>query len=157
MTVRRLRIAVAALALIGAGIAAYLTWVHFAGLQPVCVGGSGGCERVQSSPYAELGGVPVALLGLIGYLAILASLVPSNARGRYVTVFLCLAGAGFSAYLTYVELAVIDAICQWCVASAVVMAALAGVSVAYFLAAERPTPRVRTIPDETSGATRDAA
>ena len=157
MTVRRLRIAVAVLALVGAGIAAYLTWVHFAGLRPVCVGGSGGCERVQSSPYAEFGGVPVALLGLIGYLAILASLVPSGARGRSVTVFLAFAGAGFSAYLTYLELAVIDAICQWCVASALVMAALAGVSLAYFLAAEHPPARVRTIPDETRDATRDAA
>jgi uncharacterized membrane protein len=157
MTVRRMRTGVAALALVGAGIAAYLTWVHFAGLRPVCAGGSGGCERVQSSPYAEFGGVPVALLGLIGYLAVLASLLPSGARGRSVTVFLALAGAGFSAYLTYLELAVIDAICQWCVASALVMAALAGVSVAYFLAAEPMSACVRTIPDETGGATRDAA
>ena len=136
MTVRRLRIAVGALALVGAGIAGYLTWVHFAALQPFCVGGGGGCERVQSSPYAELAGVPVAVIGLVGYLAILGSLAPRDDRGRSVTAFLAFAGAGFSAYLTFVELVVIDAICQWCVASAVVMTALAGVSVAYLLTAE---------------------
>jgi uncharacterized membrane protein len=137
MTVRRLRIAVAALAAIGAAIAGYLTWVHFAALQSFCVGGGGGCERVQSSRYAELAGVPVAVLGLAGYLAIVASLAASDARGRSATVFLALVGAAFSIYLTYLELAVIGAICQWCVASAIVMAVLAGVSVAYFLAAEQ--------------------
>lgn len=100
--------------------------------------------------------MPVAVIGPAGYLAILASLAPSDPRGRSVTVFLALAGAGFSAYLTYLELAVIDAICQWCVASAIVMAALAGVSVAYFVAAEQHRARVRTIPDETGGATGDA-
>ncbi len=111
-------------------------WVHFAALEPFCVGGGGGCERVQNSRYAELGGVPVAVIGLGGYLAILASLVPSGPGGRSATVFLALAGAGFSAYLTYLELAVIDAICQWCVASAIVMTALAGISIAYFLKSE---------------------
>jgi uncharacterized membrane protein len=137
MTAPRLRIAVAALALVGAAISGYLVWVHFAELQPFCVGGGGGCEQVQSSQYAKLGGVPVAVIGLAGYLAILVSLVPPGSGGRSVTVFLALAGAGFSAYLTYLELAVIDAICQWCVASAIVMTALAGVAVAYFLASEQ--------------------
>jgi uncharacterized membrane protein len=125
MSERRLRIAVAALALAGLAVAGYLTWVHYADLEPVCVGGGGGCERVQSSDYAELGGVPVALLGLIGYAAILASVAVPGDAGRFTGALLALAGFGFSAWLTYVELFEIDAICQWCVASAVIMTALA--------------------------------
>jgi uncharacterized membrane protein len=123
----RLTLVVAALSVVGAVIAGYLTWVHYAELQPFCVGGGGACERVQSSPYAELAGVPVAVLGLAGYLAVLASLALPD---RSTTTFLALVGAGFSAYLTYVELNVIHAVCQWCVASAVVMTALAAASVA---------------------------
>jgi len=72
VTLRRLT---AVLALIGIAIAGYLTWVHYAGLEPVCVGGGGGCERVQSSRWAELAGIPVAVLGLGGYIVILGSLL----------------------------------------------------------------------------------
>jgi uncharacterized membrane protein len=128
-----MRRATAVLALIGLGIAGYLTWVHYAGLEPVCVGGGGGCERVQSSRWAELAGVPVAVLGLAGYVAILASLALPEDQGAPAAAFLSLVGFGFSAWLTYVEIAKIDAICQWCVASAVLMTALALVSVARLL------------------------
>jgi uncharacterized membrane protein len=73
-----------------------------------------------------------------------------------VTVFLALVGAGFSAYLTYLELAVIDAICQWCVASAVVMAALATASVARYLAGGDVYGRsVRQITDESGAGGRE--
>ena len=128
-----LRHVTAVLALVGIAIAGYLTWVHYAGLEPVCIGGGGGCERVQSSRWAELGGVPVAVLGLVGYVAILASLALPEETGALVATFLSLVGFGFSVWLTYVELAKIDAICQWCVASAVVMTGLALVSVARLL------------------------
>jgi uncharacterized membrane protein len=128
-----LRRVTAMLALIGAAIAGYLTWVHYAGLEPVCVGGGGGCEKVQSSRWAELAGVPVAVLGLAGYVAILASLVLPEEPGALAAAFLSLVGFGFSAWLTYVEIEKIDAICQWCVASAIVMTALALVSVARLL------------------------
>ena len=70
----RLRLATAVLALAGIAIAGYLTWVHYAELEPICVGGGGGCERVQNSSYAELAGIPVALLGLLAYVTVLASL-----------------------------------------------------------------------------------
>ena len=130
MTLRR---ATAVLALAGIGIAGYLTWVHYNGLEPVCVGGGGGCEKVQASRWAELAGVPVAVLGLAGYVAILASLALPEEIGASVAAFISLVGFGFSAWLTYVELVKIDAICQWCVASAVVMTALALVSVARVL------------------------
>ena len=128
MTERRLRIAAAVLALAGVGVAGYLTWVHYADLEPICAGGSGGCEEVQNSDYAKLAGLPVALLGLIGYVAILASLAIPGDAGRFAGALLALAGFGFSAWLTYVELFEIDAICQWCVASAVIMTALAVVT-----------------------------
>jgi uncharacterized membrane protein len=100
---KALRQATAALALAGAAVAAYLTWVHYAGLQPFCVGNGGGCERVQSSEYARFVGIPVAVVGLGGYL----------------------------------EVAEIEAICQWCVVSALIMTALAGVSVARLLRVDR--------------------
>ena len=70
--------------LVGLGIAGYLTYVHYAGLHPVCVA-SGGCETVQSSHYAKLAGVPVPLLGLIGYAAILGSLLVRGDTGRLAT------------------------------------------------------------------------
>jgi uncharacterized membrane protein len=127
---RRLRLAVAVLALAGLAVAAYLTYVHYAGLKPFCAGGGGGCERVQSSSYAELAGVPVALLGTVGYALILASLALPGELGRSAGALLALVGFGFSAYLTWVELFQIDAICQWCVASAVLMTALAAATVA---------------------------
>ncbi len=97
---------------------------------------------MQNSDYAELAGVPVALLGLIGYGAILASLALPGDVGRFAGAVLALAGFGFSAWLTYVELFEIDAICQWCVASAVIMTALAVVTLLRFATdapqAERP-------------------
>ena len=135
MTLRRLT---AVLALIGIAIAGYLTWVHYAGLEPVCVGGGGGCERVQSSRWAELAGIPVAVLGLGGYIVILGSLLLPEEPGALVAAFVALVGFGFSCWLTYVEIAKIDAICQWCVASAVIMTALALVGVARVLRGAPP-------------------
>jgi uncharacterized membrane protein len=121
------------LALIGTGIAGYLTWVHYGHLKIVCLAGGGGCEKVQSSSYAELAGVPVAVLGLIGYVAILASLLLPPEESALAAAFISLVGFGFSMYLTWAELFRIHAICQWCVASACVMTALMVVSVARVL------------------------
>ena len=132
MTLRR---ATALLAVAGIAIAGYLTWVHYRGLDPVCVGGGGGCERVQASRWSELAGVPVALLGLAAYVTILASLALPEEPGRAVAAFVSFIGFGFSAWLTYVSRFEIEALCQWCVASAVVMTALAVVSAARMLRA----------------------
>jgi uncharacterized membrane protein len=126
---RRLRAAGLAVVLAGVGVAGYLTYVHYAGLQPFCAGGGHGCERVQSSSYARLGGIPVALLGLGGYLAIAVALLAPGERARLAAAALALSGFGFSAYLTYLELFVIDAICQWCVASAVLLTLLSVITV----------------------------
>ena len=134
----RLRAAAAALALAGLAIAIYLTVLHYDHSAPVCVGGGGGCEKVQSSDYAELMGIPVALIGAVGYALIgLSLLVPGDA-GRFAGALLGLVGVGFSLYLTYLELFVIDAICQWCVASAVVMVVLAGLTLVRFASPPEP-------------------
>ena len=116
------------LAILGVGIAGYLTYVHYAGVEPVC-NIAHGCHKVQTSQYAKLAGVPVAVLGLLGYVGILAGLVVPGENGRMAAALLALIGFGFSMYLTYRELFTIDAICQWCVGSAVLMTALAVVCV----------------------------
>ncbi len=141
MKERRLRLAALAIALLGIGVAAYLTYVHYAGLEPVCAGGGHGCERVQSSSYASLAGIPVAVLGLAGYLAIGVALAVPGETARLAAAALALCGFGFSAYLTYLELFVIDAICQWCVISAVLMTALATLAVRRLLLADDPPLR----------------
>ncbi len=136
----RLRLATGAVALAGLAIAAYLTVVHYAGGEPVC-GIAHGCATVQESDYAQLAGIPVALLGLVGYVAILASLARDGEAWRTATAFLALGGFGFSAWLTYVEVVRLDAICIWCVGSAICMTLLAGLSVARVLSAPPPTVR----------------
>ena len=129
-----LRAGSTAVGLVGLGIAVYLTIVHYTGAAPVCAL-SHGCETVQKSRYSELAGVPVALLGLLGYVAILGALAVDGERGRTLAVFLSLAGFGFSLWLTYTEVAKLHAICPWCVASAVCMTLLAGLSAVRLLAA----------------------
>jgi uncharacterized membrane protein len=129
---RRLRIAAIVLALIGLGVASYLTYVHYEGLHPVC-GLGGDCEKVQTSEYSKLAGVPVALLGLIGYAVIFVSLFVPGEEALIVGALTALVGFGFSAYLTYRELFTIDAICPWCVASAIVMTLLAIVTTSRLL------------------------
>ena len=123
---RGLSVAVAA---VGVAIATYLTVAHYAGGTPVCAIAHG-CAVVQKSSYSQLGGVPVALLGLLGYVAILASLAGNGERARTATAGLAFAGFGFSAWLTYVEVAELQAICIWCVGSALCMTVLAGLSAA---------------------------
>jgi uncharacterized membrane protein len=124
VTDRTLRLVTGVLALAGLGIAAYLTYVHYAGIKPLCLS-SGGCETVQASRYAKLAGVPVATLGLGGYVVIALSVLSRAEAARVIGAGAALVGFGFSAYLTYRELFTIDAICQWCVASAVLMTGLA--------------------------------
>jgi uncharacterized membrane protein len=129
---RALRIGIAALALAGFGVAGYLTYLHYAGVTPVCAVAHG-CEKVQTSHWAVLAGVPVAVLGLVGYGAILASLAVPGEAGRLAGAALALAGFGFSAYLTYLEVIEIEAICAWCVASAALMTALAALALGRLL------------------------
>ena len=122
------------LVLAGAVDSAYLAFLKFTGTVAAC-SNIGDCEAVNNSKYAEIGGIPLALLGLLGYLAILAFLVletrfPSWKEGLHLSIFgFTLAGTIYSAYLTYIEIAVLHAICPYCVVSAVVMLLLFVISI----------------------------
>jgi uncharacterized membrane protein len=127
----RLRAAIAALSVVGLGIAAYLTYVHYANVAPVCT--SGGCETVQRSSYAELAGVPVAVLGLVGYVLLLLTTAFGDATAAPAGAFVALAGAAFSGYLLWAQLARIHAICVWCVGNDAVIGLVALLCVARLL------------------------
>ena len=137
MSGRLLRGTSTMLALGGVGIAGYLTYVHYAGLHPVC-GISHGCETVQTSSYAYLAGIPVALLGLVTYLLILIPLRKQGDNALFTGYVLTLIGFGFSLYLTYREVFTIHAICSWCVSSAIVFMLLVVVQTIRVLGASRP-------------------
>jgi uncharacterized membrane protein len=134
MSARSLRITLIALTVIGLGVATYLTYIHYAGIKPLCGRNGGGCEIVQTSEYSKLAGVPVALIGLIGYVTILGSLlVPETETSRFATVAFTVVGFGFSAYLTYRELFSIHNICEWCVSSTVIVTVLMCLAIWRFL------------------------
>jgi uncharacterized membrane protein len=141
MSARALRITMIVLATIGLGVASYLTYIHYAGIKPLCGRNGGSCEIVQTSEYSKLAGVPVALIGLIGYVTILGSLLaPETEASRFATVAFTVIGFGFSCYLTYRELFSIHHICEWCVSSAVIVTLLTILAVWRFL---RGDPRAR--------------
>jgi uncharacterized membrane protein len=102
----------------------YLLIYKLTGNNRMCIG-SGACHDVNFSPYSEIYGIPISLLGVVAYLAIAAVLVleqrlPLFQENGPLAVFgLSLAGVGFSAYLTYLELGVIHKVCPFCVVSAV--------------------------------------
>lgn len=126
MSERGLRLATALLALAGMGIAAYLTYVHYSGAAIAC--STGGCEKVQTSSYAELAGIPVAVIGLVGYFLILLTAFVAGEVGAVAAVGLTLGGFAFAVYLIYVQVALIDALCIWCLASDAVLGVLVLVS-----------------------------
>lgn len=116
---------VALLALIGVLVSAYMAAYTF-GMVGSIVCGTGGCETVQNSPWAVFLGVPVPIIGLVGYGALLAAallgLQPRFEDDRRVALVLiagAVIGLVFTGYLTYLEAAVIHAWCRWCIVSAV--------------------------------------
>jgi uncharacterized membrane protein len=122
------------LALAGALVAGYLITVHYTGQAAFC-SGVGGCETVNSSPYSVLFGVPVAAYGFATYLVVAACSLwqarhpsPVLTWPALVAFGLAVVGVLFSAWLTYLELFVIHAICPWCVTSAVIVTLLAAVT-----------------------------
>lgn len=127
----RHRQAIALLALVGLFVALYL-WLHALGFGgAIKCGASGGCETVQTSQWAVFFGQPVAFYGVLGYCAIfvvaIAALRPAALAQRSWNAMLAglaTVGVGFTAYLTYLELFVIHAICRWCVGSAVIITAI---------------------------------
>jgi len=120
-TLRRI---IAFVATLGVGVAAYITIAEAGGGAPACVTGGGGCAAVADSPYSELLGVNVAIFGIIGYVLLLATAFSASDLARFSGFVFSLGGFGYSIYLTYLEIYEIEAICQWCVASAVLMTIL---------------------------------
>jgi uncharacterized membrane protein len=126
----RRRQAIAVLALVGFFVALYL-WLHKIGLIGELQCGTGSCEIVQASRYAELFGIPVALYGVIGYAVIFAAALVSvqpvwqAVRGPSLALAaLSSLGFGFTVYLTAVSLFRIHATCRWCLASGAIMTAI---------------------------------
>ena len=122
------------LVLVGLADSIYLAWLKFANATAAC-GNIGDCESVNSSPYAEFAGIPIAVFGASSYLLMLILLImePRNEFMRTnaaLGIFgISLAGVLYSAYLTYVEIAILHAICPYCVLSAVVLVALLVLSI----------------------------
>jgi uncharacterized membrane protein len=121
LTDRTLRLLAALVSIAGTAVAAYLTWSHFSDGSVVCPVG-GGCEAVQESEYAEIVGVPVALLGLVAYAVVLGLVAWDTPLARLAAAALALTGLVFSGYLLVVQLFVIDAWCVWCLVNDVVVA-----------------------------------
>jgi uncharacterized membrane protein len=122
-----LRVAIAALALAGAAVAAYLVYARYTGTQLAC--STGGCETVQHSKYAKAAGIPVAVLGLAAYLAVFATALSARVEAAAIGAAIVLGGLAFGVYLIVIQVAVIDAICQWCLASDAILAVLAVLTV----------------------------
>lgn len=119
MSDRRLRLFIAVFAVVGIGIASYLGYTHATDTPLMCP--TSGCGKVQQSSYAELAGIPVAYLGIAGYALILGASLSARRVAATACLALALAGAAFALYLLVVQIAVIQAICTWCVSSDVVL------------------------------------
>lgn len=123
---RSLRLASIVLAVLGAADSLYLLILKYSHNDKMCLG-SGDCSTVNLSSYSEIYGIPISLLGLLAYLVLVAILVLEprlqilRENGALAAFGIGLAGVGYSAYLTYVELYVIHAVCPFCVFSAVAM------------------------------------
>jgi uncharacterized membrane protein len=118
---RRIMIVITVL---GIALTAYLVYVHYSGAKPACTAGQA-CLKVQTSVWSKVGGVPVSLIGIIGYIAIFFALISRDRdETRILTLGMTLIGVCFSGYLTYRELFTIHLICEECAASAVMQALL---------------------------------
>jgi uncharacterized membrane protein len=135
--------AVMVLAAVGLADSLYLVWVHATASKIICP--IGGCDIVNASPYARVGPIPVAGIGVAGYLGLLAMAAmawraaAAEERRRWVRLVFVASALGtlYAAYLTYLELFVIEAICFWCVISAITITLIC---LASGLALRRPAP-----------------
>ena len=111
------------LACIGLGLSAYLTYVHYNPSALVC--SDGGCAFVQSSEYSTMFGVPIALFGLLMFVTLIAGIILRERRADMADVIslgiliILVAAVLYWSYLTYLELRVLYAVCQWCVATSI--------------------------------------
>jgi uncharacterized membrane protein len=121
--------------LIGLLDAGYLSYSKFSSTNLVCSRIIGNCNAVNASKWSEILGIPIAYLGLVAYLVILFLLLFGKKIGflkPYSDILFFIAtfiGFLFSAYLTYIEAAVLKTFCEWCVVSALMMTILFSVSV----------------------------
>jgi uncharacterized membrane protein len=116
--------AIAFAAALGVGVATYIAVEAAGGNAPTCLAGSSGCATVARSSYSHVAGVNIAVFGIFGYAALLATAFFAGDLARFGGFLVALGGFGYSVFLTYVEIFKIEAICQWCVASAVLMTIL---------------------------------
>jgi uncharacterized membrane protein len=130
---------IAGLSILGILDSLYLLYIKISNEGQVC---TGGCEAVNSSIYSEIFDIPIAIFGALGYLFILLVILLNN-KYTFIKEYSVIAIFGFSfigvlysAYLTYLEVYVIDAICEYCVISAVVMTFIFILSIFRFNTAE---------------------
>ena len=148
MSERANRIASAALALVGVGITGYLLSVRASGATLSCT--SGGCETVQSSSYSEMFGVPVAALGLGAYVVLLTAALAHGELARLGGAVVALAAFAFSAYLVVVQVFLIGALCDWCLASDAVTTGLAALALLHLRASPPPAAPERQLHAENA-------
>ncbi|MBN1679993.1 MAG: vitamin K epoxide reductase family protein [Anaerolineae bacterium] len=148
LTVDWLRSISVVLAIVGIFVAGYMAWAELTGNETVCTdAGKIDCGAVQTSVYAKTLGFPVAIQGTLGYIAILAVLLLEDqlaiiaANGRSLIVGMTLYGTIFQMYLTWIEASVLDAFCQWCIASSVIIAVLLVIGIYRFFEFLRPLQR----------------
>jgi uncharacterized membrane protein len=134
------------MSLLGLFVSVYL-YLYKIGRIGTLACGSGGCETVQNSPWSRFAGVEVALIGILGYgllfLVAMLALQPGLAPRRWpadLLAALAAVGVLFTAYLTWLELFVIHAICRWCVGSAAIIVSVLVLA----LLARRRAPEPRT-------------
>ncbi len=150
---RTLRRVMVVIGVLGMALAAYLVYVHYSGVKPICTSKGGDtCLKVQSSVWSKVDGVPVALIGLIGYVGIFLSLLARDRdETRAATLGMTLIGVCFSGYLTYRELFTLHEICEECATSAVLMALLFVGAVWRFLITDDFAPLPVPAPGEPAG------
>jgi uncharacterized membrane protein len=124
---KKLRIIAIVTAVIGLAVSTYLSVAKLANKDVLCFVGASDCNIVNSSGYSMWRGIPVAILGVLGYVLILAILlILSKQKNESSVIMLALFsvtlfGMLYSLYLTYVEIFIIHAICPWCLTSATAM------------------------------------
>ena len=127
MSDRALRAAAAVLAFVGLGIASYLTYSHYADVVVACT--TGGCETVLRSHYAKIGGVPIALFGAITYFVILCLQFVRSELAALAAAAISVAALVFALYLIVIQVAVLEALCQWCLTSDAILVLLSACTV----------------------------
>lgn len=131
-----------ALDLVGLIVASYLSTVELQGELPYC-GPLGGCETVALSPYARIGGVPVAVFGVVLSVTLLTLAVAWIRSGRLALLgahyALSLVGVVFELYFTYIELFVLGAVCVWCATYGLSLVARFGVALWVWMRRDRYT------------------